>query len=274
MSRFGVIPKRRQPGKWRLILDLSFPLGKSVNDGIPKNLCSLQFATVDDAAWLIANHGAGTLLAKIDISHAYRNVPVHPEDRQLLGMIWKGSIYIDATLPFGLRSAPKIFCAISDTLEWVLLREGVSSCLHYIDDFLTVDAPDSTECGQNLSRIIATCHKLGVPLATEKIEGPATTLTFLGIEFNTIHMTIQLPPDKLSHLQNKVAGWLGKRAATKREMLSLIGELAYACKVVRHGRTFLRRLIDLAHSRPCLNHWIRINAEFKSDLLWWHHFLE
>ena len=60
------------------------------------------------------------MLAKIDIAHAYRNVPVHPEDRKLLGMQWQGKVYIDTALPFGLRSAPKIFTAISDALEWIL----------------------------------------------------------------------------------------------------------------------------------------------------------
>ena len=34
VSPFGVIPKRHQPGKWRVILDLSSPVGHSVNHGI------------------------------------------------------------------------------------------------------------------------------------------------------------------------------------------------------------------------------------------------
>ena len=34
LSRFGVIPKGHTPGKWRLITDLSYPPGLSVNDGI------------------------------------------------------------------------------------------------------------------------------------------------------------------------------------------------------------------------------------------------
>ena len=50
-------------------------------------------------------------MAKIDIAHAYRNVPMHPTDRYLLGMQWKNEIYMDAALPFGLRSAPKILCS-------------------------------------------------------------------------------------------------------------------------------------------------------------------
>ena len=71
VSRFGVIPKKRQPGKWRLILDLSFRHGHSVHDGINKDFCSLQFTTVDDAARLVAQLGQGTLLAKINIAHGY-----------------------------------------------------------------------------------------------------------------------------------------------------------------------------------------------------------
>ena len=48
-------------------------------------------------------------MAKVDIKNAYRLLPVHPEDRLLLGMEWQGQVYVDTALPFGLRSAPKIF---------------------------------------------------------------------------------------------------------------------------------------------------------------------
>ena len=50
----------------------------------------------------MASLGAGSLLAKIDIESAYRMVPVHPDDRPLLGVEWSGRIYCDAMLPFGL----------------------------------------------------------------------------------------------------------------------------------------------------------------------------
>ena len=40
ISRFGVIPKNLQLRKWQLIVDLFYPKGRSVNDGIPKDLCS------------------------------------------------------------------------------------------------------------------------------------------------------------------------------------------------------------------------------------------
>ena len=116
ISRFGVIPKPHQPGEWRLITDLSSPEGASVNDGIDPRLCSVDYASVDDAVGVIVRLGRGTQLAKFDLESAYRLIPVRPEDRLLLGMRWEGATYVDGALPFGLRSAPKLFTAVADTL--------------------------------------------------------------------------------------------------------------------------------------------------------------
>ena len=89
-SPLGLVPKSNQPGQWRLICDLSSPAGTSVNDGIPSNLCSLRYSTVDDAVRLIQKLGRGSKLVKLDIKDAYRIVPVHPDDYHLLGVKWEG----------------------------------------------------------------------------------------------------------------------------------------------------------------------------------------
>ena len=207
-SRFGVIPKRSQPGKWRLTLDLSSPDGHSVNDGISSDICSMSYASVDHAAQIISQLGQDALMAKIDIAHAYRNVPVHPEDRYLLGMQWDCSVYIDSVLSFGLRSAPKIFSSLSDTLEWIFRHNQVQHILHYLDDFFTAGTPDTDQCKQHLDTIISICQKLGFPLATDKIEGPSTLLVFLGILLDSHLMQMRLPEQKLQELKAMVAQWL------------------------------------------------------------------
>ena len=102
ISRFGVIPKNHQPDKWRLIVDLSFPKGHSVNDSIPKSLCSLSYISVDDAIDHIIATGPHTLLAKIDIKNTFQLLLVHPADRHLLAMEWKNAIYLDTCLPLGM----------------------------------------------------------------------------------------------------------------------------------------------------------------------------
>ncbi len=64
-------------------------------------------------------------MAKTDIKSAYRLVPVHPQDRRWLGMRWDDATYVDGMLPFGLRSAPKLFTAFGDALEWCIARHGI-----------------------------------------------------------------------------------------------------------------------------------------------------
>ena len=124
VSHFGVIPKGHQTGRRRLILDLSHPEGRSVNDGIEPELCSLSYSSVDEAVRLIREKGTGAQLAKLDLESAYRMIPVHPDDRLLLGMEWKGQLFVDTALPFGLRSAPKVFIAVADALMWIFRKYG------------------------------------------------------------------------------------------------------------------------------------------------------
>ena len=212
LNKFGVIPKGHTPGTWRLITDLSSPRGQSVNDGIAPRLCSLRYVTVDEIAAVAAALGRGTLIAKLDIQSAYRIVPVHPDDRQLLGVRWQGNMYVDAMLPFGLRSAPKIFTAIADALEWVIRRRGVQHVWHYIDDFIMCGPAASTECARALDTSLAVCRQLGVPISARKVEGPATDITVLGIRVDTVAQTLSLPEDKLRRLQQLLSAWGGQES--------------------------------------------------------------
>ncbi len=251
-------PKKSKPGKWRLIIDLSAPEDHSVNDGIDKALCSISYVKIDEVANYVLSFPPGALMAKIDIKHAYRNIPVHPDDRHLLAMRWQDEILVDKVLPFGLRSAPIIFTAVADALQWIIQNKGASSLFHYLDDYITVGPPNSPQCSRNLEIIKQTCQELGVPLEESKSEGPTACLTFLGLELDSATRIIRLPQDKLARLRQSLSDWGSRKAVQKRELLSLIGHLQHAAKVVRQGRSFLRRPIHgsqpLTAVRP-LEHW-------------------
>jgi len=88
-------------------------------------------------------------------------VPVHPQDRLLLGMVWKGQRYVDGALPFGLRSAPKLFTALADALLWIMRQHGVAEAMHYLDDFLVFGAPNSRQCEIALGVSRQLCKELG-----------------------------------------------------------------------------------------------------------------
>ena len=273
VSPFGVIPKGHT-GKWRLIVDLSSPAGSSVNDAIDPSSCSLTYISVDMVAKEVAQLGRGANLAKVDIKSAYRIFPVNPEDRMLLGMQWKGKTFLDTRLPFGLRSAPIIFTALADALEWIVKQQGVRYLYHYLDDYITLGEPNSTECQANLDKLLECCGTLGVPIAQEKCEGPTTCLTFLGIEIDTQALELRLPADKLNRVQMTVREWLGRKAARKRDLESLLGLLQHAAKVVKPGRRFVRRLIQVMSAAKRRDHFVRLGSDVRSDLAWWDKFLE
>ena len=235
-NRFGVIPKPHKPGKWRLIVDLSHPKGRSINDHISEADSSMEYSSVNDAARIITHLGRHTQMAKIDIASAFRIIPVHPQDCPLLAMRWKDKVYMDTQLPFGLRSAPTLFNAYADALEWILQQEGCNHLIPYLDDSLLLGPPHSPTCQQGLEHMLATCHRLGVPLASDKIEGPTTRLSFLGIELDSDAMEARLPQDKLHRLSSEITAWQDKKACRHGELEHLLGLLHFTCTAVAHGR--------------------------------------
>ena len=273
VSRFGIITKKYQPGKWRLILDLSHPSGHSVNDGIPKDPYSVHYMKVVDVIEGIMSHGRGTLLAKFDVESVYRNVPVHLDDRYLLGMKWQGKYFVNLALPFGLPSAPYIYSSIADLLEWILKHNyGVRFLLHYLDDFHTLGPLNSPVCQRNLDICVRLFAEWGIPPHQEKLEGPSTCLTVLGIELDSIALLARLPKDKFDCIAALLESWSLKRYCTRKELESLIGNLQHACKVIPQSRTFLRRMINLLSAFRRDDHPIRLNCDFQLDLSWWREF--
>ena len=108
VSPLGLIPKK-EPGQFRVIHDLSFPKGNSVNFGIPKEFCSVSYEDYDYLMSLVTSVGQGCFIAKADIKSAFRIIPVHPDDYHLLGFKFGGQYYYDKCLPMGCSISCKIF---------------------------------------------------------------------------------------------------------------------------------------------------------------------
>ncbi len=271
-SPFGVIPKKGKPGRWRLIVNLSAPEGHSVNDGIDRELSSVAYTSVDDVVRRVLALVEGALITKADVKAAYRNIPVHPKDRWLLGMKWEGETFVDGTLPFGLRSAPLLFTAVGDAIEWIATQRGAEWLRHYIDDFVAVGKRDTDQCERAMVVFKETCQRLGMPLDESKEEGPSEVLTFLGMEIDSVKMEVRLPQEKLTEMRALLARWRGMKSCKRRDLELLVGSLNHACKAVRPGRAFKRRLQDLMTTVERDGRRVRLNVEARADIEWWHQF--
>ena len=199
--------------------------------------------------------GQGALLAKIDIKSAYRLVPVSPLDRPPLGITWRGQFYIDARLPFGVRSAPKICNAMADVLEWCFHHEGVALVDHYLANFIILGPPNCENCARDLRIIREVSTALGIPLAEEKCEGPCTVL---GIQIDRCHFR-----SRLRNWTGSRGRWSSRKSCRRRELLGL---LHHAARFVKPGRSFLHKLTK---GRRREAQYIRLNAEVRADIMWW-----
>ena len=143
-------------------------------------------------------------MAKLDIKHAFRLCPVSPVDWHVLGTHWEGFYFIELRLPFGLCSSVFIFNYFADVLEWILRNKYYLKVPSHYLDFFTAGPADSPQCQSNLTIIQQVFDKVGVPLAPDKLEGPTTVLTYLGMEIDSDNQVIRLPDDKYSDLHSQL----------------------------------------------------------------------
>ena len=151
-------------------------------------------------------------------------------------------------------------------------QQGARQLYHYLDDFIALGPPGSTECASSLHALEKLCASLGFPIAHEKTVAPTTRLVFLGIEIDTSVMQARLPRDKLAAIATLMNQWRQKRACRK-ELQSLAGHLCYAAKVVRPGRRFLWEMFALLAKFKNDYFFIRLNHQIRADLEWWRMFI-
>ncbi len=260
--------KRAGTDKIRVIHDLSFPPGQSINDHIDPEMYTLQYITVDMVAQRCASYSQPGWLAKSDLSNAFKHIVVDPSQWENLGFTWQGKYYCHTVLPFGCRSAPYLFDVYGRGLEYMARKFGSRDLYHYLDDSVTC-APSEWECNNSIDIFNDTANRAGFTLQPHKCTRASQTLEFLGIEIDTIQQTLSITQARLNDIVNELKTWQGLVVCTKRQLLSIIGKLSFASKVVRSGRTFLRRLIDLSKTVKHLHYKIKLNKAAQADFSWW-----
>ena len=197
----------------------------------------------------------------------------NPEITTFWGFVGEDFIIMIAVCRLVVQALAKRLKFFSSAIEWIAQKKlHIDHILHLLDDFLIV-SPSHDLCKQQLDLFLMLCQYLGIPMAPEKTIGPSSTISFAGIELDSVLMEARLPPDKLIKCQDLISGFLRRRKVTLREIQSLTVVLNFACTVVVPGRAFLRRLIDLTIGIRHLHFLIRLTREIKEDLKVWQQFL-
>ena len=248
----------------RVILDLSFPVGQSVKDGVAQDrylgtYFELNYPSVDTIVNNLKTLGPEALLYKVDISRAFRHIGIDPGDLDLLGLKHE-QLFIDCTLPFGFRHGSIFFQHCTDAVHHIMSTKFKFLYLYnYIDDLIYTGLPHETTL----------LHELGLEISQSKLIAPMTRAICLGIEIGTVNKTLKIPTDKLHEILNICKTFSLKKRVTKHQFQSLLGSLLYITKWVKPARFFLNRILRDNHTSSKIN----LDASFYRDLNWFNVFL-
>ena len=224
----------------RMIIDLSWPKGHSVNSATCTNIhvkaaCALCYPTIDRMveAAVQANHSDTCFLFKVDLEWAFRNLHIDPNDYDSLGLYWNQAYFVDSGVPFGAK------LVLIDAIRFIMGQYGYQ-IFNYSDDILGIHSNKKLSDDAYMF-LLALLQDLGLPVSTKTLEAPCRELTCLGIELDMCHLQIRMPQPKLNEIIALCSKWSHRTQATKNQLQSLICKLVYISKCVRPVRLFITK---------------------------------
>ena len=284
LSPLMTAPKK--PDSRRPVFDATFGI-KSLNNATPSD-CYLGIPTlytypkVDDFRRIVLSCGRGCFMWKRDLHRFYLQIPMDPVEYQYVGCVWRGLFFIFVGLMFGLRHSGLQGQRMTDALSWIHRQSGLETpeeipynCINYCDDMGGAEET-KTRSDQSFTKLGRLLVVLGLAESVEKARSPSTEMTYLGVQFNTVTMTMSVPPEKLAEIKEDIEQWYKKTTASKRPLQSLLGKLFWVSRVVQHSRTFMGRLLTQLRdmSGKPENTKVKLSEDCRKDLLWWRCFLK
>lgn len=176
-------PKRESSSR-RVIVDLSFPAGEAVNDGI--NIMSVYgrdttytLPSIMDLVTCVQELSTTAWIWKANLARAYRQLRVDPVDTPLLGFQVGCNTYVDLCPSFGCRSSSSACQRVSTAVVYLMSLKNFK-VLAFLDDFAGCES-SKEKAEQAYSEFLSLTEALGLKLAADKCQPPTTTLQWLDI---------------------------------------------------------------------------------------------
>lgn len=257
----------------RVIIDMTYPPETSVNSYIFKNTVMGEprdhaLPNIDSFVEELKAIGPGAYMSSTNVSRAYKNFRSDPLDWPLLSFCWRDVFYCDVSMPFGARASSCHMQRVANAIVRMLKDRGVIAKM-YIDDLILV-SPSKEKAERDLAIAQALLQELGLPEATDKVQRPSTEVTWLGVNIDSVSMTISVPHEKLEEIRSCVVKARRLKSMSKKHLQSVIGKVIHVAKCIRPARLFVSRLLEAL--RGMKKKYLRVSAEMRADLLWFEEF--
>lgn len=262
-------PKKETSDR-RVIIDLSYPHGEAVNDGISTQDffgrdISYSLPTIGDLVTLIQQQGRGSYMWKADLARAYRQFRIDPLDTPLLGINFNTAVYLDLCPSFGCCTSSAVCQRVSNALAFILAQEG-HTVLAYLDDYASCNSSYQQACC-GFQAFISNAKELGLDLALHKCVPPTTVIEWLGYKIDSKQMIVSIPTSKLDDFVKDCGSWLNKRRASKTAIQSLVGKMNFIANCVTQGRRFMSRVLAALRAMGDRD-WTTLSDDFRLDVKW------
>ena len=122
------------------------------------------------------------------------------------------------------------------------------SLLNYIDDFGGEGVTISwSEAESHFALLQGLLETLGLQEAHHKTFPLSQVMVWLGFQFDTLAMTVTLPPDKLQEIMDLVDAWFHKTMANIHDLMSLLGKLFFLAQCCPPARLFTNRMLETGY---------------------------
>ncbi|XP_064485977.1 uncharacterized protein LOC135398504 [Ornithodoros turicata] len=213
-------------------------------------------------------------LVRIDLKDAYLSVPIAAQDRPWLCFLYQGTCYHWNVLPFGLRSAPRVFTKIMRPVVAFLRSQGMRLVI-FLGDILIMDqSPSNLE--SHTQSVVHLLHSLGFIVNVSKSHlTPSQQLIFLGFEIRTSSLSVCLPKEKGLAIKQFLDS-MGQHRVRAQVLAKAIGHLNATSLAVLEAPLHLRSLQLLLIQALRVGSYetiVTLSADVRQDLVWWRNIL-
>jgi hypothetical protein len=272
----GMMCHQKPNGSARIILNLSAPKGRSVNDGIRSDDFPTTMSSTKKWLEVLDKAGRGAEMVKIDWASAYKHAAVRLQDIELQFFHWLGRDFVELCLVFGGRSSAGIY----DRLAKLVLNVVILFCnfpaemvCQYLDDVCAAAPSGCLQLAWFEAAYREVADHIGVQLAPttdpDKAFSAATAGVVLGVHYDTVAWTWSIPQEKLSRLLHQIRTAMTANWLCQCDIWSLVGRILHYTPLVPSGKYNISALIKAHGHSTDRYQQVELTPPFKQQLQFW-----
>ena len=273
----GIMCRRKPNGSARVILNLSAPAGRSVNEGIDAKKFPAVMGSTKKWVAIMRRAGKGCWMMKADWQEAYKHMRVAAGDVKLQWFEWLGRFFVELCLVFGAASSAGLYDQLAKVVLDLALRLGRfpwRQVCQYLDDVCAAAAAArkaELERFDKAYREVAA--QVGVRLAPlgdpDKAFAPCTRGVVLGVEYDSVAWTWKIPDEKLARLLEQIELVCVEKRVRQEDLASLVGKILHYGPLVPGGRFNLDHMLKARAAAAEKRDWVAVKVELVRQLRFW-----